>query len=189
MKQNKLFIATTNKGKLREFKALLPKYEFASLIDKDIDIIENGNSFKANALIKAKTIANKYHLVTIADDSGICCDALDGAPGIYSHRYANSDNHDDNLVKLIHDLKGKDKNCHYEIAICLYYPNGKHYFFEGRLDGIIQDHFSGDNGFGYDKIFYLEKYHKTVAELDLKIKNTISHRAIATKKLIASGLL
>ena len=187
-----IIIATNNKEKIREFKEMLPKYEIKSLNDMNYteDIIEDGTSFEENAIIKAKTISkflrkkNEY-VDVIAEDSGICCDGLNGEPGIYSARYAKD--HDDKLNrdKVRNELRDKDnKSAHYNSTIVLYHPNDTYEVFEGKTYGRIIDEEIGHNGFGYDPIFFSTELNKTFGEASKEEKNSISHRGRALKKLI-----
>lgn len=181
----KLIMASSNKNKIAEIKGMLNDVEILSL--KDIgfnaEIEETGSSFNENALIKAQTIYNLYHIPTIADDSGLCVPALDGAPGIYSHRFAGEECDDNkNNALLIKKMAGKtDRRAYYECAIC-YYDGSAHYF-NGQIWGEIIEEARGSNGFGYDPYFYIPSLNKTMAELSMDEKNKISHRHIATEGL------
>ena len=181
-------IATNNKNKVREFKSILdnPNLEFKTLkeIGYDKEIEENGNTFEENAIIKAMTVANDLNVIAISDDSGLCVDALGGAPGIYSARYAGTHNDEDNNALLIKNLKGiENRNAHYECAICIAYPNGDYITEIGTVSGIIIDDRRGNGGFGYDPYFYIPEFGKTFAEVPLEKKNTISHRNKALMKI------
>ena len=181
-------IATNNKNKVYEFKSLLgnSNIEFKTLkeIGYDKEIIENGNSFKENAYIKASQVSRDLNCIAIADDSGLCCYGLNLAPGIYSARYAGTGNDDDNNKLLIKNLKGvKNRNAYYACAISLCYPDGSHIDVEEYCNGIIIDDARGENGFGYDPYFYIPEFKKTFAEVPLEKKNTISHRSKAIRSL------
>lgn len=181
-----VIIASKNEGKIREIKEIYPNIHFISLKDlnDDIEIEETGDTFYENALIKAKTIALKYHKLTLADDSGICVKALDNRPGINSHRYSKEGTDEANNLKLVEELKGKsDRSCFYECVMVL--TDGKEILksSSGQVHGTFLDHPLGHNGFGYDPYFYLEEYKLTFGELNPVIKNEISHRAIALKGL------
>ena len=183
-------IATNNKNKVREFKSILNtnKIEFKTLseIGYDKDIVEDGKSFKENAIIKARTIALELNTIAISDDSGLECLGLNNEPGIYSARYAGTHNDDDNNKLLIKNLQNvSDRRARYVCAICLYHPNGDYRVVEGVVDGEIIDTPRGENGFGYDPIFYYPPLHKTSAMMTLEEKNKYSHRAKALKKLYA----
>ncbi len=189
-KKNKLFIASKNKGKIKDFENLFKSYEIESLLDYSIDDVEEtGTTFTENAFLKAKTISEELNIVVISDDSGLECSALNGAPGIHSARYAKD--HDDlaNNKLLLENLKGKNRSAKFVSVICLYYPNGDHYLFRGEVEGIILEEFRGTGGFGYDPLFFIESLHKTFAQMEIAEKNKISHRARAIEKLTNSKLL
>lgn len=181
-------IATNNQNKVREFKSMFdnPNIEFKTL--KEIgyfkDIVEDGNTFKENAYIKAMTVAKELNVIAMSDDSGLCVDALNGEPGIYSARYAGTHNDEDNNELLLKNLKGiENRNAHYVCAICLAYPDGKYIIEEGTVNGLIIDERRGNGGFGYDPYFYIPEFNATFAEVPLDKKNTISHRNRALKKI------
>ena len=185
---NNILIATANKHKLEEFKKILPSYlNIRSLIDYPElpDIAETGTSFAANAMIKASTLHTHTGMATIADDSGLSVDALQGAPGIYSARYAGINATDaENRRKLLHNLKGKEpRSAAFFCAIALV-GNQLEKIFEGTLQGVITHQEKGDYGFGYDAIFIPEGYNITLAEMEPEIKNRISHRYHAVTKLM-----
>ena len=188
---NKIVVATNNSHKLKEIKEILKGYEILSLKDIDFndEIVEDGNSFEENSLIKARTVHNylkskNLDYIVLADDSGLCCDALNGEPGIYSARYAGE--HDDkaNRKKLIKELEGKDKTAYFNYTIVLYYPNDNYKVFEGKTYGIIIDEEKGESGFGYDPIFYSNDLNKTFAEATEEEKNSVSHRGRAIKEML-----
>lgn len=183
-----ILLVTKNLGKLNEFKRLLHNYNVNFLTLKDLnitdDIVEDGNSFIENAYIKAKTISVKYNYVTLADDSGLCVDALGGAPGIFSARYAKE--HDDkaNNKKLLKELENKtNRSAHFTCALCLYYPSGKYLTLEDYAYGTILKSPRGYDGFGYDPLFYSNVGNKTFAEIEGYEKDLYSHRAKAIRKL------
>ena len=184
-----IVIATNNQNKVREFKSLFnnPEIIFKTLseIGYDKEIIEDGKTFSENAIIKARQVSKDLNVIAISDDSGLSCEALDGAPGIFSARYAGEQhNDDDNNELLIKNLKDKEnKNAKYVCAICLYHPNDEYKVIIGECNGTIIDTPKGKNGFGYDPYFYIEEFGKTFAEVPLEQKNTISHRARALKGL------
>ncbi len=183
----KLVLATSNKGKVREIKAMCEDYDvvaYSELI-KEFEIIEDGDTFKENALIKARAVfkvLNDEDVVVIADDSGISVDVLDGKPGIYSARHAGSDASDkDNLYKLIEDIKAKgvkSSPAHYTAAIAIVTNKGE-YCVHGWMHGMALTEAIGDGGFGYDPMFIPLGYDKTLGELDDKVKKKLSHRAKA----------
>ena len=185
----KIVFATNNQHKLDEIKKISKgQLEILSLSDINCheDIPETGNTLKENALIKAKFVKDKFGLDCFADDSGLEVDALNNAPGIYSSRYAGPDcNSEDNMQKLLQDLQGKEnRSAQFRTAIALI-MNGEEHYFEGIIKGDIIHQKKGTNGFGYDPIFKPTGYDKTFGELPEEIKNSLSHRAIATKKLVA----
>lgn len=183
----KLVLATSNKGKVREIKALCKEYEvvpYSELID-EFEIIEDGDTFKENALIKARAVFNALddkNIIVIADDSGISVDILDGAPGIYSARYAGEDANDkDNLNKLIDAIKSKNESsspAHYTAAIAIVTQTGE-YCVHGWMYGRVTTQMRGEGGFGYDPMFIPLGYEQTLGELEESIKQKLSHRAKA----------
>ena len=186
----KLIIASNNAHKLVEMKAILGEYfdEILSLREAGIDheTVEDGSTFLENAEKKAREIAEISGCCAIADDSGVCVDALDGAPGIYSARFCGHHGDDEaNNQLLLEKLRNKeDKKAHYTCAIVLVYPDGETISAEGYLHGEITENRAGKNGFGYDPYFYLPEYGCTTAELDPEIKNKISHRGNAIRALV-----
>ncbi len=184
----KLIFATHNKNKLKEVKSLMPSsIELLSLdeISFNDEIEETADTIEGNALLKAKTIFEKTGINCFADDSGLLVDALNGAPGDYSARYAGEQKNDqDNMQKLLHELNDKpNRNAHFKTAMVLFI-DGKEYLFEGKIEGKIITEKLGTNGFGYDPIFVPDGYDETFAQLDSEIKNNISHRARALQKML-----
>lgn len=184
-----IIVASNNKNKIREIKEIFKDKDVNIKSLKDInyvsDIEENGTTFEENSYIKAKTIYGLYHCPVIADDSGLSVDALEGAPGVYSHRYAgdNCDDHANNL-KLINNLKGIDnRKAHFVCVITYIKASGEKIVSRGEVHGLIIDEPRGENGFGYDPYFYIPTLDKTMAELKLEEKNKISHRSKALNKL------
>lgn len=208
-----IFLATGNKNKKREMEELLSEHTILIPSDKNIDFnpIENGTTFYENSLIKARTLFDIVQCPVIADDSGICVDTLNGAPGIYSSRYAGPDfmcgksdgtkiSQEEQNIFLIEQLNEKLKtgklpkaaylhgkrSCHYTCAMVLYVGTDRLFVaqetFEGTLINKIEDK-AGNGGFGYDPIVYLPEYKKTVAELTSDEKNAISHRGKAVRVL------
>lgn len=184
-----LVIASNNKGKIKEITEMT-EGRFALLSLRDIgfdnEIPEPYHTFNENAYTKARTIYEYCGKNVFADDSGICANALDGAPGVISARYAGADTDDErNLQKLLTDLEGKaDRTGYYKAVICLIW-NGAPRYFEGICNGTIIDTPSGAGGFGYDPIFVPEGYDKTFAELPPEVKNTVSHRGKAMRQMVA----
>lgn len=182
----KLFLATGNKKKIKEISEILEGYEILSINDgyKIPDVVEDRETFEGNSQKKALEISKAVGMPVIADDSGLCVEALAGAPGIYSARYSGENATDKtNNIKLIQELKEKEnKKAKFVCVITLAKPTGEYYSFRGEVEGTIVEKPSGTNGFGYDPHFYIEKYGKTLAEIP-EIKKEISHRANALKKL------
>ena len=185
----KLVLATSNKGKVREIKAMCEDYEvipYSELI-QEFEIIEDGDTFKENALIKARAVFKALgdsNVVVMADDSGISVDILDGRPGIYSARHAGVDASDkDNLYKLIEDIKAKNVEsspAHYTAAIAIVTSDVER-CVHGWMHGTALAKAVGDKGFGYDPMFIPEGYEKTLGELDDETKKKLSHRAKALR--------
>lgn len=184
----KLVFASNNQNKINEIKSMLPKsIELLSL--KDIgcieDIPETAKTIEGNAILKANYITKKYNLPCFADDTGLEVEALNGEPGVYSARYAGeSKNSDDNMNKLLDNLKDKsNRNAHFKTVIALNIDNNQ-YLFEGIAKGKIITEKKGEKGFGYDPIFIPEGFSTTFAEMEMREKAKLSHRGIATRKLI-----
>lgn len=182
-----IMIATSNKGKVREYKSLLEPlgYKVHDLSELDpIEIDENGSTFQENALIKAKSIKDKCNMTVIADDSGLEIDALNKEPGIHSARYLEGHDYSYKNKVLLERMKGKtDRTARFVCAIALCDETGDH-LFTGVMEGKINDQAAGDNGFGYDPIFLVEQFGKTSAQLTMEQKNSVSHRGIATRELL-----
>jgi XTP/dITP diphosphohydrolase len=185
----KLVLATSNKGKVREIKALCKEHEvipYSELIE-EFEIIEDGNSFKENALIKARAVfkaLNDKDVVVMADDSGISVDILGGKPGIYSARHAGVGANDkDNLYKLIEDIKAQgvtSSPAHYTAAIAIVTATSEQ-SVHGWMYGTALSRAVGEGGFGYDPMFIPLGYDKTLGELDDETKKKLSHRAKALR--------
>ncbi len=193
----RFLLASHNQHKIKEFKAILAdmtnvlgEFELFSFDDISIpdDIVEDGTTFEENALIKARAGAALGY-ITIADDSGLAVDALNGAPGIFSARYAGEHGDDDaNNRLLIHNLQGKENRCaRYVCAIACAFPNGDTFTVRGECEGLMIDTPRGSNGFGYDPFFYVPALQMTFAEASPEEKNKISHRGLASH-LFASKL-
>ncbi len=186
----KLVFATNNAHKLSEVRAMVgDTFEILSLEDLGChdDIPETAETLSGNALMKAEYIAEKFHVDCFADDTGLVVEALGGAPGVHTARYAYPDRHDPvaNTKKLLSELEGKtDRRAAFITAIALIIGGQKH-LFEGRVDGFIATEERGTEGFGYDPVFIPEDTGKTFAELGVDAKNKISHRARAIGKLCA----
>lgn len=185
----KLVFASNNANKIKEIQQLIPaSIEIVSLQDIGCteDIPETADTIEGNAILKANYVTQKYGLNCFADDSGLEVEALNGAPGVYSARYAGEPKNDENnMDKLILALKNEvNKKANFKTVICLNI-NGEQLLFTGIINGIITDTKTGENGFGYDPIFIAEGLTKTFAELTMQEKSTISHRGIAVKQLVA----
>ena len=175
----KLVVASNNKGKIAEIKQILSDYEVLSIKDCgiEIDVEENGVTFQENALIKAKALYELTKLPTIADDSGLVVEALDGAPGVYSARYAG-DGHDDsaNNQLLLKNLQDKsNRNAKFVSAIA-YYDGEKTVYGNGEVHGVILKELKGNGGFGYDPLFFCTEINKSFGEATAEEKNSVSHR-------------
>ncbi|WP_147614854.1 RdgB/HAM1 family non-canonical purine NTP pyrophosphatase [Treponema pectinovorum] len=198
----RLFLASGNRHKQKEVQEILKDYEV--LIPKDLGIdfdpVETGESFYENSLIKARSLWDLVHETVIADDSGICVEALNNAPGIYSARYAGPlymkgypDGHkitqeeqNNYLIQQLNDTESENRNCFYVCSMVLLFNPQKFFIaqetFEGKLIKDINEQ-AGSGGFGYDPIVYLPEYKKTVAELSADEKNKISHRGKALRQI------
>ena len=185
---NKLILATHNEHKAEEFKQILPQFRLQTLADlNDVqEITETASDLEGNSLLKADTIFRHYGHIVISDDSGLEVQALNGAPGVYSARYAGEQKDDQkNTEKLLHELKGiTNRNAQFRTVITLMSSNDT-LQFEGIVEGAIVHEPKGDKGFGYDPVFIPNGYQKTFAELSSNEKNKISHRANAIEKLVA----
>jgi XTP/dITP diphosphohydrolase len=183
-----LVFASNNKNKIKEIQALVPDtIQIISLEDIGCteDIPETADTIEGNAILKANYITSNYGYNCFADDTGLEVDALNGAPGVYSARYAGEQKDaNDNMDKLLSELKDTtNRNANFKTVICLNF-NGTQQLFTGIIIGTIIDEKIGTNGFGYDPIFIAEGHQKTFAELSLEEKATISHRGIAVQQLI-----
>lgn len=190
MKITKLIVASHNAGKIAEIKTLLAplKIEVQSAAELRLgDVEETGTTFEENAKIKANTLSLMCGLPCLADDSGLCVDALDGRPGVYSARYAPDRDFKEGMKMLLDEMEksGSDnRKAHFSCCLALACPNQKTKVFEGRVDGSISKKPKGSNGFGYDPIFIPEGFEQTFAELGDDVKNKISHRRRALEKFI-----
>lgn len=192
MNDKKIILASNNAHKIEEIKDIFSEYEILSL--KDIgffeDIEENGKTFLDNAFIKAKTVhdylkTKNIEAIVLADDSGLCVDALNGEPGVFSARYAsNHGDSVDNRKKLLHNLKNiKERTAHFVCILVKMYPNGEWVSAEGKTFGEIIQEELGDKSFGYDCIFYSYDLNKTFGQATKDEKNSISHRSRALSKI------
>jgi XTP/dITP diphosphohydrolase len=189
MKSISVVIATRNKGKVEEIRGLLNEYDVEVKTLDDFspipEVIENGKSFEENARLKAGFTAKRLRLPAIADDSGLVVDALDGAPGVYSARYAGEKATDaENNLKLLRELKGvRNRTARFETVVAIALPNGDALTYNGKVEGVILEAPDGNMGFGYDPLFYYPPFSKTFARMTNEEKNKISHRGMAFKKL------
>ncbi|MDK2823351.1 MAG: XTP/dITP diphosphohydrolase [Clostridia bacterium] len=192
MSQNKLVIATRNIGKLNEFKKLLNPLNIEVLSLADFpqigEINENGETFEENALIKAREVTKNAGIISLADDSGLEVDYLQGLPGVISARFAGepSDDQKNNqkLLKLLTGVPLDKRTARFKCVIAIVKPDGSEFTVEGSCEGFILEEEKGSSGFGYDPLFYVPEYAKTFAQLELEVKNKISHRGKATQKAI-----
>lgn len=184
-----IVLATTNKGKTREIKRLLKDFPFDIKNLSDFgpipEVIEDGKTFDDNAYKKASFTARILGYPAMADDSGLCVQALDGAPGVYSARYAGENATDaDNVKKMLEDLKTeKNRNAQFKCVISIAIPTGAALTYEGECKGVLTKEPVGDNGFGYDPLFFYPELNKTFAQLTIEEKALVSHRGRALKQI------
>ena len=195
---DKIVFATTNEGKVKEIKEILAGFpiEVVSMKEMNItaDIEENGATFEENSLIKAREVSKLTGLPAMADDSGLEVDYLNGQPGIYSARYLGRDtdyNYKNNyIIEKLKNAKDEERSARFVCVISLVLPDGREFIKKGVMEGRIAYEIKGENGFGYDPVFYLPEYGMTSAELSGEEKNKISHRgkALRAMKELISGL-
>ena len=187
-----IIVASNNEHKLKEFKEILSNYDVLSLNDIKYfdDIVEDGTTFDENALIKAKTI-HEYlkdkdidYSFIISDDSGLCVDSLNGAPGIYSARYAGNHDSQANRNKLLSELDGKNRSAYFCCSIVVYFHDNEYKIFNGKTYGEITTEEIGNKGFGYDCIFFSNDLGKTFGESSDEEKNSVSHRGRAINEML-----
>ena len=185
----RLIIASSNKGKLREYSELLSPlgYEVVSAKEAgfDVDVEETGTTFAENSALKARAIYALCHECVLADDSGLCVDALDGAPGVYSARFGGLETDTERTALLLEKLKDvpdEKRGAHFMCTIHFIYADGREIAVEGRVEGTIAHSPSGSNGFGYDPVFLYNGV--SFADVDSSVKNSVSHRANALKALL-----
>ncbi|MDF2611382.1 MAG: non-canonical purine pyrophosphatase, rdgB/HAM1 family [Lachnospiraceae bacterium] len=189
--EKRIIFATTNEGKMKEIRLILSDldYEVVSMKEAgiDTDIVEDGLTFEENAMIKARTIMRMTGEIVLADDSGIEIDAMDKAPGIYSARFLGEDTSYDIKNNYILDqlkgVEGDDRSARFVCAIACAFPDGEIITTRGTIEGYIGHEIAGDNGFGYDPIFWVPEYQCTSAQLTTEIKNKISHRGKALEAM------
>ena len=193
---SKIVMASNNRHKIKEIEAFLHElcpndrdgkpFEIISLADigYTADIVEDGDTFEANALIKARTVA-RLGYIGIADDSGLCVDALNGEPGVYSARYAGGHDDADNNRKLLEkmkDIPAENRGARFVSVIACVFPDGRELVARGECPGTMLFDYRGNGGFGYDPLFLYEPMDKTFAQMNAEEKNAISHRARAMEK-------
>ena len=186
---DKLVVASTNQGKIREIETMLSDIgikvcSMSEVLNEPIEIEETGTTFKENAIIKAETVMNIVQLPTLADDSGLEVDAMNREPGIYSARFLGYDtSYEIKNQYIIDQVEGKNRTCRFVCAMALAIPGQETITIEETFEGEVNDCISGENGFGYDPIFYYPPLKKTSAQMSMEEKNRYSHRAKALKKL------
>ena len=185
-----LVLATNNKGKIKEIKQLLADLPITILTADDFlefpDIEETGETFAENALLKANAIAEFCDLPALADDSGLEVDALDGAPGVYSARYAGEDgnpvNNNNKLIKELKNIPEEKRTARFKCVIAINWGDGTTDTVEGSVEGVIAEDIAVGNGFGYDPVFYYPPAKKRFSEMSMEEKNAVSHRGKALQK-------
>ncbi|NLK38331.1 MAG: XTP/dITP diphosphatase [Epulopiscium sp.] len=188
---DRIVFATKNKGKLKEINALLAELNVpvVSMEEAGItaDVTEDGTTFEENAKKKAIEIMNITHEITLADDSGLEVDYLEGAPGVYSARYLGEDTpysvKNQHILSLLQDVPDKKRTARFVCVIAAAFPDGRVFTAKGTMEGIIAREIRGENGFGYDPIFYIPQLGLTTAELSPEDKNAISHRGKALTQM------
>ena len=188
MSLKKIVFATGNQNKLKEVKSAVDGFKIVGLTDLDIteEIPETGTTLKENALQKARYVYDKTGLNCFSDDTGLEIEALNNKPGVYSARYAGADcSAENNMQKVLKELYSiRNRKAKFKTVIALIL-NGEEYFFDGTVNGKILEEKTGSGGFGYDPIFKPEGYKETFAEMSIGLKNKISHRGLAVKKLVS----
>ena len=186
-----LVIASNNAHKIEEIRAILgARFRLLSMADigLHIEIEETGETLVENALIKARTVSNLTGLPCLADDTGLLVDALDGAPGVRSARFAGEDQNDqanrNKMLTLMEGIPFPRRTAHFETVLVLRYPNGQEIIARGRVDGFILTEEHGTNGFGYDSIFYCNELQIPFGEASAEAKNSVSHRGKALANLV-----
>lgn len=186
-----LIFVSHNRGKIAEIKQMLAPLNIRVLSADEInlpDVEETGTTFEENAALKALTIAKLTKKPCLADDSGLCVNALGGRPGVYSARYAPNRDFDKAMDKLLAELEksgNADRSAYFACVLVLGYPDGTYQSFEGRVNGKITKQKQGSGGFGFDPLFAPDGYEKTFAELGAEVKNKISHRGRALQKFVS----
>ena len=189
MANEKLLIATTSAGKLREWQALLGDLRFDLLTLRDLgidfDVEETGSTYAANALIKAQAYGKASGLLTLAEDAGLSVAALGGAPGVHSARWEGNDYVHKNalLIRLLHGKQGIERACRYVCWVVIRHPDGRIWRVRGECRGQIATHPAGSGGFGYDPVFFVPRLGQTLAEIPIHEKDRISHRGRAARRI------
>ena len=183
-----LILASNNAHKVKEIKQILTDYNILTLKEVNFteDIIEDGDSFEENALIKARTIAKYSGKAAIADDSGLSVDKLNGRPGVYSARYSPEQTDEKNIEKLLEnlsDIEKNDRKAHFVSVVSIAFPDGTVKSFRGETQGEILFEKEGNNGFGYDPVFYSYDLEKSLGVATIEEKKSVSHRGRAFEKL------
>ncbi len=183
-----IWIATSNLHKVEEFKTMLGKDVCVKCLkdfDKTLDIIEDGKTFEENALIKARALFNEIHEPVISDDSGLEVDAMNKEPGVHSARWMGEDtSYTIKNQAIIDAVKGKDKTARFVCVIAYIDQNGQEHTYRGTIEGQINDKIVGENGFGYDPIFYYSPFKTTTANVSEEMKNKVSHRGKALEAFL-----
>jgi XTP/dITP diphosphohydrolase len=188
----KVVLASQNRHKLAEIQAILAQYDMELVLQSDlgvhVDVDETGATFEENSLLKAKAVMEAARMPAIADDSGLCVDVLGGAPGIYSARYGAPDCVTDRdrlnyLLKNMRGIRSEERTARFVCVITLLYPDGRKLVARGSCEGMIAFEPSGEDGFGYDPVFYIPSQGCTFAQMGAERKNKISHRANALLRL------
>lgn len=187
----RIIFATKNKGKMKEIRAIMGDmpYEVVSMEEAgiDVDVVEDGETFEDNAVKKAVEIMKISGEIALADDSGLEVDYLDKAPGVYSARYMGEETpyevKNNKIIELLTDAKGEERSARFVSVIAAAFPSGDVLTTRGTIEGLIDYEIKGENGFGYDPIFYVPEFDKTTAELSLEQKNKISHRGKALESM------
>lgn len=188
----RIIIATGNKDKVREINEILRGTDFDAVSMKEIgidpEIVEDADSFEGNALIKARTVHELTKEYVMADDSGLCIDALDGAPGIYSARFCGEDSTYEEKFKkifeMLKDVPEEKRTAQFVCAIAVVRPDGTSFTVRGECHGVLHEKPMGENGFGYDPIFYVPEFGMTTAQMSKEQKNMISHRGKALRAMV-----
>ncbi|HHT96372.1 MAG TPA: RdgB/HAM1 family non-canonical purine NTP pyrophosphatase [Clostridiales bacterium] len=186
-----IIFATHNEDKMKEIREIMKDLQYRILSLKDIglkqDVIENGESFEDNAILKAKAFMDITGEIVLADDSGLEVDFLDKAPGIYSARFLGEDTSysikNQYIIDKLKHTKGDDRSARFVCAVACAFPSNEIIVKRGVIEGVIANEIMGSNGFGYDPIFYVPSFKCTTAQMDIEIKNKISHRALALTEI------